>query len=157
MLIRSLAALLLMSVWFASAFAADATIDMPAETLRDKIRGGLLGQILGNLNGIPHEMKYIDEAGSVTEYTPALPEGARTDDDTDFEWVYIIAMQRENEIFLPSDRIVPDMMDWTTAYSNRPLPEGFTLITGPSKTADIELKLVVGVHGPSSLHVIITG
>ena len=53
------------------------TIDMPVEQLRDKIRGGLLGQILGNLNGLPHEMKYIDEPGNVTSYTPTLPEGAR--------------------------------------------------------------------------------
>jgi hypothetical protein len=81
------------------------TIDMPAEVLRDKIRGGLLGQILGNLNGLPHEMKYIHEPGNVTEYTPALPEGARTDDDTDFEWVYIKVMQDENCLLLPPARI----------------------------------------------------
>lgn len=81
------------------------TIDMPAELLRDKIRGGLLGQMLGNLNGIPHEMQYIEEPGKVTEYTPALPEGARTDDDTDFEWVYIFVMQNENEIYLSQERI----------------------------------------------------
>ncbi len=78
----------------------------PAEVLRDKIRGGLLGQLLGNLNGIRHEMKYINEPGNVEEYTPALGDGARTDDDTDLEWVYIVAMQRNNTIMLPPHLIV---------------------------------------------------
>jgi len=77
------------------------SMEFPAEVLRDKIRGGLLGQLLGNLNGLQHEMKYINEPGNVQEYVPALPEGARTDDDTDLEWVYIVAMQRHNEIMLP--------------------------------------------------------
>jgi len=80
-------------------------IDLCADVLRDKIRGGLLGQMLGNLNGIPHEMRYIDEPGNVTEYTPSLPKGARTDDDTDLEWVYICVMQKENEIYLSPKRL----------------------------------------------------
>lgn len=84
---------------------AGETIDMPVEELRDRIRGGLLGEILGNLNGLPHEMKYIDEPGGVTEYTPSLPRGAWTDDDTDLEWVYLVAMQRRNEILLPPEAI----------------------------------------------------
>jgi len=79
--------------------------DIPAQTLRDKIRGGLLGQMLGNLNGLPHEMKYIDEPGNVTQYSPALPEGAWTDDDTDFEWVYVRVMQDEDRLLLPPERI----------------------------------------------------
>ena len=78
---------------------------MSAEVLWDKIRGGLLGQMLGNLNGIPHEMQYIDEPGNVAEYTPALPDGARTDDDTDFEWVYVVEMQKANRVRLSSTRI----------------------------------------------------
>jgi ADP-ribosylglycohydrolase len=81
-------------------------VQLPVEVLRDKIRGGLLGQLLGNLNGLEHEMKYINEPGNVQKYTPALPQGAQTDDDTDLEWVYIIAMQRHNAIMLSPDLIV---------------------------------------------------
>ncbi len=79
--------------------------EIPVEVLRDKIRGGLLGQILGNLNGLPHEMKYIAEPGNVTEYVPALPEGAWTDDDTDFEWVYVKVMEDENCLSCRPERI----------------------------------------------------
>lgn len=79
--------------------------EIPIEVLRDKIRGGLLGQILGNLNGLPHEFKYIAEPGNVTKYVPALPEGAWTDDDTDFEWVYVKAMEDEDCLRLRPERI----------------------------------------------------
>lgn len=78
------------------------TVDLPAETVQDKIRGGLLGHVLGDLNGLKHEFKYINEPGNVTEYTPALFDGAWTDDDTDFEWVYLVEMQRRGQILLPA-------------------------------------------------------
>ena len=81
------------------------TSQIPVETVVDKIRGGLMGQIFGNLNGIPHEMKYIDEPGNVKNYIPSLPDGAWTDDDTDFEWVYVVEMQKSRNVFLSKDDI----------------------------------------------------
>ena len=39
-------------------------------------------------------------------------------------------------------------------YKTR-LPSQITLITGPSRTADIEKTLVLGAHGPKELHVFI--
>ncbi len=108
---NALRSLLVIVSFCAGPLAAEAaeqvppTIELSADTLADKIHGGLLGQLLGNLNGLRHEMKYIDRPGNVEHYVPALPDGARTDDDTDLEWVYIVAMQREQTILLPPRRI----------------------------------------------------
>ena len=78
---------------------------IPADVLEDKIRGGMLAQIIGNLNGLPHEMKYIDEPGQIDRFTPSLPDGARTDDDTDLEWVYLHEIARGGKTLIPPKRI----------------------------------------------------
>lgn len=101
--------ILLVVTSFVSTFSIAAEepnfVEMSSTVLEDKIRGGLLGQILGNLNGLPHEMKYIHEPGNVENYVPSLPEGARTDDDTDIEWVYIVSMQKRGILKLPPQDI----------------------------------------------------
>ena len=76
-------------------------VTIPADVMEDKIRGGFLGQIVGDLNGLKHEMKYILEPGNVQEYTPALPDGGWTDDDTDVEWPYILEIQKTRNLQLP--------------------------------------------------------
>lgn len=80
-------------------------VEILDDELADKIQGGLLGQILGNLNGLPHELKYNDAPGNVESYTPSLPEGARTDDDTDIEWIYTLEMQRSGRLLVSYPRV----------------------------------------------------
>jgi L-lactate dehydrogenase complex protein LldG len=45
----------------------------------------------------------------------------------------------------------PGGQAWMAAASN------LTLVTGPSRTGDIEMTLTVGVHGPRTVHVIVVG
>lgn len=60
-------------------------------------------------------------------------------------------------------QLLPDLFDLFGRFaktigdsSGRPkMPSCLSLITGPSKTGDIELRLVTGVHGPGEIHVII--
>ncbi|WP_298717386.1 hypothetical protein [Chitinophaga sp.] len=49
--------LLLAALFTAPPVFSQQTIRIPVAEVMDKIRGGLLGQMLGNLNGIPHEFK----------------------------------------------------------------------------------------------------
>ena len=52
-------------------------------------------------------------------------------------------------------QIVPDLIDAFARLSADSLPSNVTLITGPSKTGDIELQLTTGVHGPGKWRVIV--
>ncbi|GHU58096.1 hypothetical protein FACS189411_12930 [Bacteroidia bacterium] len=73
-----------------------------ADVLEDKIYASWLGQIIGNIYGIPHENVYLDNPGPETfpygygRNLERLKEmkGGYSDDDTDFEYMYLFQMEK---------------------------------------------------------------
>lgn len=65
-------------------------------------------------------------------------------------------------VLLGASQILPDMVDafarlGTAAIdpASGTLPSNIVVINGPSKTSDIEMQLVTGVHGPKYLYVLL--
>lgn len=55
---------------------------------------------------------------------------------------------------LREDRILPGLAELFEAVGGE-LPSALAVVSGPSRSADIEQKLAVGVHGPGEVHVVL--
>jgi L-lactate dehydrogenase complex protein LldG len=55
---------------------------------------------------------------------------------------------------LREDRILPGLGE-LFATLGADLPSALAIVTGPSRSADIEQTLTVGVHGPGEVHVVL--
>jgi len=64
-------------------------------------------------------------------------------------------------VVLPREAILPDyesaFAKLRATYGKGGAPRTLNLITGPSRSADIEQTLLLGAHGPRRLHIVIVG
>jgi L-lactate dehydrogenase complex protein LldG len=56
---------------------------------------------------------------------------------------------------LRAEQVVFSMADWLATVDVTHMPSNFILVSGPSKSADIEQVLAYGVHGPRALVVLL--
>ena len=79
-------------------------MSLSAEDYYDKVYASWLGQMIGNIFGLPHENVYVDEPrpDDLSEFIyrgwplerMAEVNGAFSDDDTDIEYMYLLQMQK---------------------------------------------------------------
>lgn len=68
-------------------------------------------------------------------------------------------LARQHLVLLPRQRIYPSVEHWLAAARHRgdgAASRVMTFLTGPGRSLDIEATPVLGIHGPSQIHVIIT-
>lgn len=86
----------------------------------------------------------IAETGSIV-----LPSGPSRPTTTNF-------LPDRHVVVLPVSDIVDYMESvWDRLLADGPLPRTVNVITGPSRTADVEQTLQLGAHGPRQLHVLL--
>lgn len=117
------------------------TDTLPAETSRASIFAAEVG--------VSTAYRLIAETGTVVlASSPTEPRGLSL-----LPPVHVVLAERQ--------QLLPDLFDLFDLFSPTAAPEKslppscLSLITGPSKTGDIELRLVTGVHGPGEVHVIL--
>lgn len=149
----------------------DAIRPVLAEILADK-KGLKVAADDSAVSIVPNLAEYFQDLGMIV--TPPLPEDARdaavgitaSERALAYSGSLLVTSLHRGELaasllspvhiaLTPRSVLVDGVPDLLACLDRLGWPRGAALITGPSRTADIELTLVTGVHGPSEVHVIL--
>jgi len=98
---------------------------------------------------------YAKARATVEEVSAAIAEtGSIVCASTGGKAVQASLLPEHHVAIVPRHRIFATLDDFFARFAAEP-PTNLTIITGPSRTADIELNLVIGVHGPERLDIIV--
>ena len=126
--------------------AAEKGVYCPALSPLEKAAAAVLGLLVGEYAAaevtVEEVLAGIAETGSIV---CASVEGRA---------VQASLLPSHHLAILPAAKIYATLDDFFQSLSAAP-PTNIAVITGPSRTADIELTLAIGVHGPERLDVIV--
>jgi L-lactate dehydrogenase complex protein LldG len=114
-----------------------------------------LGELPGCLTNPTEEELFSAAAGLVSAEagiaeTGSIARAAGPDRPRGFALVPMTVI-----VVLRAAQIAADLYDFLAGREAGNMPSELVLITGPSKTADIGMKLVTGIHGPGVMHVVV--
>jgi len=99
--------------------------------------------------------EYASAQVTVEEVSAAIAEtGSIVCSSSGGKAVQASLLPSQHVAIVPRDKIFATLDAFFAGYAAAP-PTNLTIITGPSRTADIELNLVIGVHGPERLDIIV--
>lgn len=108
----------------------------------DDVRFGAASGI--ELASVTNAFAAVAETGSI-----ALASGAQTPATLNF-------LPENHIVVLYESQIVEHLEDvWTQMRGVHELPRALSLVTGPSRTGDIEQTIELGAHGPKRMHVLL--
>ncbi|MBV8446424.1 MAG: lactate utilization protein [Hyphomicrobiales bacterium] len=118
---------------------------MPWETTALDVSKGPSGG--GDLNALSHAFGAIAETGTL-----AMVSGAENPTTLNFLPDNHLVVVAAGEITGSFEELLGTLR---ARYGKEKMPRTLNLITGPSRSADIEQTLILGAHGPRKLHVIV--
>ncbi|HWW44929.1 MAG TPA: LUD domain-containing protein [Acidimicrobiia bacterium] len=145
------------SVALAVAGSAPATIAVDDDSALEDLATAL--QAAGHVVVRPHEPAYRD---ALPDAALGITRCAAAIADTGTLMLLFDAAHPRSTSLLPRTHVaVVDEADLVASLGEAlgrvptPLPSAVTFVTGPSRSADIEQILTLGVHGPAHVHVVL--